>query len=190
MNKTLIITISMLTILIAGAACSAAELATMGMQQEYARSPVLDTKPVWRTVVLPTTSSSMTNLAYGSALQDYAGMSLLQTGKFSLIDRSALDRLLEEQEFSYSGVVDPSTAVQLGQMLGAEAVMTISITSISHDSFWDDEPLQRDATLHVKLISVETSEVLYTGVGRGSDFEGAEGALNAALQVALIGINN
>jgi len=170
------------TLIILGAACSAAELATMGMRPQYARSPVLDTKPVWRTVVLPPTSSAA-QLTHASGLQDYAGMLLLQTGRFSLIDRSAIDQLLEEQEFSYSGVVDQSTAVQLGQLLGAEAVMTISITSVSHDSFWSDEPDQRDAEIHVKIISVETSEVLYTGTGEGSDFEGADGALRMALTV-------
>ncbi len=115
-------------------------------------------------------------------------MSLLQTGKFTLIDRSIVDQLLDEQEFSYSGVVDQATAVQLGRLLGAEAVMTINITSLAHDSFWDDEPDQRDASLHVKIISVETSEVLYTSAGQGSDFEGAEGALRMALQVALMGL--
>jgi len=66
--------------------------------------------------------------------------------------------------------------------------MTINITSIAHDPFWTDEPAQRDATLHVKIISVETAEVLYTASGQGSDFEGAAGALRLALQVAMMGI--
>ncbi len=190
MKKILFAFISVLAALILGMACSAAELAQMGYQPDYARSPVLDTKPLWRTVVLPPTSSSVSDLASSAGLQDYAGMSLLRTGKFSLIDRSVINRLLEEQEFSYSGVVDPATAVELGRMLGAEAVMTISINSITHDPFWDEEPMQRDAIIHVKIISVETSEVLYTASGEGSDFEGAEGALRMALQVALMGITN
>ena len=84
--------------------------------------------------------------------------------------------------------MDQTTAVQLGAVLGAEAVMTINIGQITHDSFWDDEPAQRDATLYVSIISVETSEVLYTSLGMGSDFEGAEGALRMALEVALLGI--
>lgn len=190
MKKTLFLTLATLIVLFTGAACTAVDLATMGRPQEFARSPVLDSKPVWRTVVLPTTATSMINLVYGAGLQDYTGMALLQTGSFSLIDRSALNQLLDEQEFSYSGAVDPSTAVELGKLLGAEAVVTINISSIAHDAFWDEEPQQRDATLHLKIISVETSEVLYTGVGRGSDFDGAEGALNTAIQVALIGITN
>lgn len=190
MTRILFAALTVLAALMLGMACSASELAQMGYQQDYARSPVLDTRPVWRTVILPPAAASQSQLVNAAGLQDYAGMSLLRTGKFSLIDRSVIDQLLEEQEFSYSGVVDPGTAVELGRMLGAEAVMTITINSITHDSFWEDEPQQRDALIHVKIISVETSEVLYTASGEGSDFEGAEGALRMALQVALMGITN
>ena len=154
----------------------------------YARSQAFDEKPVWRTAVLPPMESLGYSLSQTAGLYDYAGMALLRTGRFTVVDRSIVDQLLDEQEFSYSGVVDQATAVQLGGLLGAEAVMTINVTRISHDNFWDDEPAQRDAVLHVKLISVETSEILYTSVGQGTDFDGAEGALRMALEVALIGL--
>ncbi|PIE52011.1 hypothetical protein CSA37_08605 [Candidatus Fermentibacteria bacterium] len=194
--------LTVLTAILSAVACTANQLAVMsgystadqmtmmGYQPDYARSPLLDSKPVWRTVVLPPVSSSPANLTDASGLQDYAGMSLMRTSRFSLVDRSVIDQILEEQEFSYSGVADPSTAVELGRLSGAEAVMTINIASVTHDSFWDDEPAQRDALLHVKIISVETSEVLYTSSGRGSDFDGADGALRDAVLMALMGINN
>ena len=190
MKMKLLLLTAFSAIIMLGFSCSAAELARMGYQPDYARSPSLDAKPLWRTVILPPTSTSIAYQIGAVGLQDYAGMSLLRTGKFSLIDRSVIDELLDEQQFSYSGVVDPGTAVELGRLLGAEAVMTININSITHDDFWDDEPEQRDAVVHVKIISVETSEVLYTASGTGSDFEGAAGALRMALQVALMGITN
>ena len=165
------------------------QLTAMQGPQNFARSPVLDTKPTWRTVVLPPSSSSPSTISSTSGLEDYAGMALLRTGKFSLIDRSIVNRILDEQEFSYSGVVDPATAVQLGKLLGAEAVVTISVGRIYHDNFWDDEPDQRDASLHLKIISVETSEVLYTSTGQGSSFDGAENALIMALEISLAGLS-
>ncbi len=168
---------------------TAAQLAALQGPQNYARSPVLDTKPIWRTVVLPPSYSNPSTLSSAVGLDDYAGMALLRTGNFSLIDRSIVDQILDEQEFSYSGVVDPATAVQLGKLLGAEAVMTISIGRIFHDNFWDDEPDQRDASLHVKIISVETSEVLYTSTGEGSSFDGADNALRMALEISLTGLS-
>lgn len=158
------------------------------MPANYAKSPVFETRTLWRTAVLPPTSS-LPGLSQAQGLYDYAGMALLRTGRFTVLDRSEVDRILSEQEFSYSGIVDQTTAVQLGRLMGAEAVMTITVTRVAHDSFWSDTPEQRDAELHVKIISVETSEILYSAVGEGSDFEGAEGALQSALEVALMGIN-
>jgi len=184
-NLSLLLLVS--SLLLSGC-LTAAQMAALGPQANYARSPVLDSKPVWRTVVLPASGVSHSSIAQSIGLSDYAGMALLRTGRFSLIDRAFVDELLSEQEFSYSGVVDQSTAVQLGRLLGAEAVMTISIGTIAHDSFWDDEPAQRDADLHVKIISVETSEVLYTSIGQGSSFDGAENALRMALEVSLMGL--
>jgi curli biogenesis system outer membrane secretion channel CsgG len=113
-------------------------------------------------------------------------MVLMQTGRFTLVDRTVVDRLLDEQEFSYSGVVDVGTAAELGRMMGAEAVMTVNVVSVEHDDFWDNHPAQRDAELHVKIISVETSEVLYSAAGEGSDFDGASGAMEQALDDALL----
>ena len=185
-------TISIVATITAGlliAGCmSTAQIMALGESSNYAKSPIFDSKQLWRTVVLPPSASSISFSPFTNGLYDYAGMALLRTGRFTLVDRSVVDQLLSEQEFSYSGVVDQVTAVQLGSLLGAEAVMTISIGQITHDSFWDDEPAQRDASLHVKIISVETSEVLYTSMGTGSDFEGSEGALKMALEVALLGI--
>jgi len=163
--------------------------AQLGMPSNYAKSPVFETKALWRTAVLPPTGA-IPGLSQGQGIYDYAGMALLRTGRFTVVDRSAVDQILREQEFSYSGVVDQATAVQLGRLLGAEAVMMVSITSVFHDEFWSDTPEQRDAELHVKIISVETSEILYTAVGQGSDFDGAEGALRSALEMALMGIRN
>ncbi len=190
MLKRIIFTITVLVAagLLFASCMSTAQIMALGGPSDFAKSPVFDSRQLWRTVVLPPSTSSIYSSPVVTGLYDYAGMALLQTGRFTLVDRSVVDQLLSEQEFSYSGVVDPATAVQLGELLGAEAVMTINIGQITHDSFWDDEPAQRDASLHVKIISVETSEVLYTSMGMGSDFEGAEGALRMALEVALIGI--
>ena len=158
-------------------------------QQNYAKSPTLDSKATWRVAVLPPTSKLGHDPQPADGLQDQAGMVLMRTGRFTVVDRAVVDQLLEEQAFSYSGVVDPGKAVELGRLLGAEAVLTLNVTQLKHDPFWDDHPEQRDAELHAKLISVETAEVLYSAVGTGSDFDGAEGALRGALEVALHGLS-
>ncbi len=187
-NSSIIFGVLVSTLLLLSGCLTTAQIATLQGPQTYARSPALDSRPQWKTVILPASALSSSGLASASGLEDYAGMALLRTGDFSLIDRSAVDQILDEQEFSYSGVVDQASAVRLGRLLGAEAVMTISIGQITHDYFWDDEPTQRDASLHVKIISVETSEVLYTATGEGSSFNGAEDALRMALEISLMGL--
>jgi curli biogenesis system outer membrane secretion channel CsgG len=169
--------------------CTMDQLAALQGPANYAVSPSFQAQQTWRTAVLPPSTGSSALLGYSSGLYDYAGMALLRTGRFTVVDRSIVDSLLDEQEFSYSGVVDQATAVRVGSLLGAEAVMTISITSVTHDDFFSDSPEQRDAALHVKIISVETSEVLYSAIGQGSDFEGAEGALRMAMEIALYGLS-
>lgn len=190
MKKRFLSMLALLTLALSLSGCmSASQLAALSGPAHYAKSPVFDTQPVWRTAVLPPTATGLPSLNRATGLYDYAGMALLRTGRFTVVDRSSVDQILREQEFSYSGVADQETAVQLGRLLGSETVMMINITRIAHDSFWSDIPEQRDAEIHVKLVSVETSEILYTAVGEGSDFDGAEGALRSALEMALLGIN-
>ena len=174
---------------LSGAGCLTTTQVAAYQPHNYVVSPTLDTKTIWRVAVLPPIMSVGTGDASSAGLYDYSDLVLMRTGRFTVVDRITVDALLREQEFAYTGVVDIGTAVQLGRMLGAEAVMTVNVTRIVHDGFWSDEPAQRDATLHVKIVSVETSEVLYSAVGEGSDFEGAEGALQAALETALYGLN-
>ena len=44
-------------------------------------------------------------------------------GKFTIVERSEMKRLLDEQKFQYSGCVDISCAVEIGKMLGAKSIV-------------------------------------------------------------------
>ncbi|PKP57096.1 hypothetical protein CVT91_11460 [Candidatus Atribacteria bacterium HGW-Atribacteria-1] len=57
---------------------------------------------------------------------------LLSTNRFRVFERSKLDAIIQEQDFQhFSGLVDQTTAVKLGKMIGADAILTGSITNIS-----------------------------------------------------------
>ncbi len=172
-------------LLVLGSACAP----TPGMiraVQPYSISPKFDLAQPWRIAVLPVASGPSSAVDPGSALMERAEMQLMKILTFSVIDRATVSRILQEQEFSYSGVVDPESAARLGKLLGASAVMIIRIGSVKHDPFFSDSPEQRDAELTVRIIAVETGEVLYSAQGQGSSFEGAEPALASALDVALL----
>jgi curli biogenesis system outer membrane secretion channel CsgG len=107
-----------------------------------------------------------------AALTDLMINALINSNRFRVFERRKLEALLTEQGFQhYSGLVDPSTAVQLGRMLGAHYVMTGSITGISHRggggvrmgpvAFGESATL---VTLTVRIVDVATGEILYSEV--------------------------
>lgn len=177
------------TVLATGAGCVVSPQAMQQMQQAAAAgqphslSPNFDLSRTWRIAVLPPTATAgdvpLANL------YDAAQLALMRTGRVVLVDRMEVERLIAEQEFSRSGLVDPASAARLGRMLGAEAVMLVNVARLKHDDFFSDSPEQRDAEVFVKIVSVETAEVLYYSQGQSSSFDGAEQALAGAVQMAL-----
>jgi curli biogenesis system outer membrane secretion channel CsgG len=58
-------------------------------------------------------------------VQEYAMTALTETKDpfIKLVDRENMDRILEEQRLGMSGVVDEQTAVRVGNLMGAQAVL-------------------------------------------------------------------
>ncbi len=81
------------------------------------------------------------------------------------VERSKIDAVLKEQEFSYSGVVDPSRAVQLGKLLGAEMVLVCQ-ASESFDYDFGNYLI----TLWGRMIDVSTGQVVYAVRARSLGF--------------------
>ncbi|MCZ2154510.1 MAG: curli production assembly protein CsgG [Bryobacterales bacterium] len=73
------------------------------------------------------------NVDVGRGVSDLLVEKLLATGKYSLIERSALDKVLKEQNFSNSDRADSTTAAKIGAVLGVDAIITGSITKFGSD---------------------------------------------------------
>lgn len=73
------------------------------------------------------------NVDIGKGISDLLVEKLLNTGQYSLIERSALDKVLKEQNFSNSDRADASSAAKIGQLLGVDAIITGSITQFGSD---------------------------------------------------------
>jgi hypothetical protein len=58
---------------------------------------------------------------------------LVNDGKYSVIERKALDKLIAEQNFSNSDRADPSTAARIGKIMGLDAIIIGSITEFGRD---------------------------------------------------------
>jgi hypothetical protein len=164
-----------------GCFTSSAMRQTQEANQPYSISPSFELDRNWRIAILPPRDGD-TELP---ALYDRAGLLLMKPGNFTLIDRAEVARILHEHWSGGPHLIDPHSASKLGRQMGAEAVMTVSVTELRHDEFFRNNPEQRDARVFVKIISGKTAEALYYAEGRGSSFEGPEAALYDALAMAL-----
>ena len=67
----------------------------------------------------------------GEAAADVFVTDLLDTGKFSVIEREKLETVLKEQNLGASGLVTPETAAKVGRLLGVQYILTGSITEFA-----------------------------------------------------------
>jgi TolB-like protein len=74
---------------------------------------------------------------------------LVDSREFNMVDRKTLDSIRSEQNFQMSGEVSDASAVSIGNMLGANIVITGSITGTGNT--------QR---LTVKALDVKTAEIV------------------------------
>jgi TolB-like protein len=76
---------------------------------------------------------------------------LVESGKFKIVDRNSLAAVRSEQNFQMSGEVNDESAVSIGNLLGANIVITGSISGA--------EGVRR---LTLKALDVQTAEILVT----------------------------
>src|SRR3974390_495281 len=69
----------------------------------------------------------------GKGIADLLVQKLVEDGKYRVIERKALDKILAEQNFSNSDRADPSTAAKIGKVLGVDAIIIGSITKFGRD---------------------------------------------------------
>jgi curli biogenesis system outer membrane secretion channel CsgG len=73
------------------------------------------------------------NIDVGKGISDMLVEKLVEDGKYSVIERNALDKVLAEQNFSNSDRADPTTAAKIGRILGVDAVILGSVTQFGRD---------------------------------------------------------
>lgn len=73
----------------------------------------------------------------GGVGRDLAGMltnELASMGAFQMVERSRLDAILDEQDLGASGRVSSSTAAEIGKMVGAQYLVTGTVTAFEQSS--------------------------------------------------------
>ena len=117
----------------------------------------------------------------GGAAADELTTQLVKSGAFSVVERSQVNAILEEQHFGLSGAVDASTAAEIGKVLGVQAMLMGSITQFSIDrksggvGAFRMTYTEAESRMDVRVVSTTTAEILAVAEGQGKKRMGGVG---------------
>ncbi|MEW6686227.1 MAG: CsgG/HfaB family protein [Candidatus Edwardsbacteria bacterium] len=103
---------------------------------------------------------------------------LVNSGRFTVVERqeAVLDRILREQGLSLMGVIDPTSAAQVGRLLGAKAVVVGEVSEFGirktggYIGLGGTKTITTRVVIDARMIDVTTGQILVaeTGVGTSS----------------------
>jgi curli biogenesis system outer membrane secretion channel CsgG len=109
----------------------------------------------------------------GTAASDILTTELSRSGGFIIVSRADTGKILDEQEFGQSAVVNPETAAAKGKILGLNAIVTGSISQFGVKTLGSEfiigkQKLQQaTATVDIRVVDAETGQVLFADSGTG-----------------------
>ncbi len=96
----------------------------------------------------------------GKIVGEWLITGLVDTGRFDVIERRLLEKLLEEQKLGATGAIDPASASQLGKILGVKIIVSGTVTS-----------LEGYTEINARLINVDTASIVAAEKVRASSAE-------------------
>ena len=86
----------------------------------------------------------------GSVISERLTIKMINSHKFEIIERSVLDKVMTELKLQNSGMIDATSAQQLGKVLGVEAIITGTIVETSGGQI----------EVNARLIKTETAQAI------------------------------
>lgn len=137
-------------------ACCLLMAASAGAQERKKRVAVVNFD--YSTVHTYVASIFNTDVDIGKGVADLLVDKLVASGQYEVYERKALEKIMQEQNFSNSDRANPATAAKLGQLIGVDAIVMGSITQFGRD----------DKTTEVGAIGRVTGRYGISGVGKKS----------------------
>lgn len=109
----------------------------------------------------------------GTGATDILITELTKSGKFIVVEREKLDKIMEEQKLGMSGAIDPSTAAKIGKVLGLNAIVTGSISQFGTETEGSEYLITQSknqvvkCTVDIRVVDAETGQILYADSGSG-----------------------
>lgn len=88
-------------------------------------------------------------MKWGETISEMLTTSLINSNRFKVIERSQLDKVLQEQALGQTGALDSETAVVVGKIMGLDAVVVGSVSKLT-------SVYEADA----RILNVESGEAL------------------------------
>lgn len=98
----------------------------------------------------------------GEAAAETLTAALLRIPSYEVIDRGALDQVIQEQKLGTTGAISQETAAQLGKLLGADALVVGAVTEYRPRNFLIFPPAR--ATVSARMVATNTSEIEWAGI--------------------------
>ena len=126
-----------------------------------------------------------TDVDVGRGIRDLLVKYLVKDGTYSVIERAALDKILQEQNFSNSDRANPSSAAKIGKLLGVDAMVFGSITQFGYDTKktqvggggggwggfglggFSHKKTKAIVTVDARAVDIDTAEILVVADGKG-----------------------
>lgn len=123
------------------------------------------------------------NAAQG--VSDLLTNKLVNSGRYTMIERSRIAEILAEQNLGAAGRIDASTAAQVGRLLGADAVIIGSVTRFNLDEesgggsilgFGGNRSVRTaEVALTARIVNTTTGEIIAVADGSGTKEKGSGG---------------
>jgi curli biogenesis system outer membrane secretion channel CsgG len=109
----------------------------------------------------------------GTSASDILITELAKSGKFIVVERDKLDKIMEEQKLGLSGAVDANTAAKVGKILGLNAIVTGAISQFGTETEGSEYLVTQSknqvvkCTVDIRVVDAETGQILYADSGSG-----------------------
>ncbi len=101
---------------------------------------------------------------------------LVQTGQFEVIERDRLDQIMQEQGLGATGLVDPSSAAQIGKLLGVQAMIMGSVTKFDISTSRISLPIlgsvassEAVVEIHIRVVDTNTGSIKLAEMAEGKE---------------------
>lgn len=109
----------------------------------------------------------------GGAASDILVTELVKSGKFIVVERDRMSKIMEEQKLQTQGLIDSQTAVQIGQIMGLEAIVVGSVSQFGVKKEGSDYLIAQskqqvaEVAVDLRLIDVQSGQIILADSGKG-----------------------